>query len=159
MSAVLHIFEKCLKQGAHVSTAESCTGGMIASRIVDLAGVSEIYEQGFVTYSNEAKESLLGVSHETLAQFGAVSRETAKEMAEGCAKAAHAEYAVVTTGIAGPGGGSEEKPVGLVYIGCFVKGTVTTYRNVFSGDRSSIRKAAASRALELLDLLIPDEEL
>ena len=158
MSAAEHIFQKCLAQGAHLSTAESCTGGLIAARIVDLAGVSEVYEQGFVTYSNEAKERNLGVSHETLERYGAVSRETAAEMASGCARVSGADYTVVTTGIAGPGGGSEEKPVGLVYIGCYVRGTVTTYRNIFTGDRSAIRHAAAERALTLLDLLIPEAE-
>ncbi len=157
MTASERIFEKCLKRGAHVSTAESCTGGMIAARIVDLPGVSAVFEQGFVTYSNEAKEKLLGVSHETLERYGAVSRETAAEMAAGCAKKSGAEFAVAVTGIAGPDGGSEEKPVGLVYIGCYAYGTVTTYRNIFTGDRAAIRGASASRALELLDLLIGEK--
>ena len=99
-----------------LTTAESCTGGLLAGRILNVSGASAVYNEGHITYSNEAKERLLGVSHETLEQYGAVSKETAYEMAEGLKKVSSADVAISVTGIAGPGGGSVEKPVGLVYI-------------------------------------------
>ena len=110
------------KRGMTITTAESCTGGLIAGTIVNVAGASDVLNEGYVTYSNEAKQRLVGVRAETLEQFGAVSEQTAREMAQGAAKAANANVALSATGIAGPGGGSVEKPVGLVYIGCFVDG-------------------------------------
>lgn len=116
----------------HVTTAESCTGGLIAGTLVNVAGASDVLNEGYVTYSNEAKERLIHVSHETLETYGAVSEQTAHEMAEGAAKAANADAALSATGIAGPGGGTEEKPVGLVYIGfkygdkCFVTKKLST---------------------------------
>ena len=113
------------KKGFHITTAESCTGGMIAGTLVNVAGASEVLNEGYVTYSNEAKERLVRVSHQTLEQFGAVSEQTAREMAEGAARAAKAEAALSATGIAGPGGGTVEKPVGLVYIGCYLNGKTT----------------------------------
>ena len=109
----------------HVTTAESCTGGLIAGTLVNVAGASDVLNEGYVTYSNEAKERLIHVSHETLETYGAVSEQTAHEMAEGAAKAANADAALSATGIAGPGGGTEEKPVGLVYIGCYLNGKTT----------------------------------
>ena len=108
-----------------VTTAESCTGGLIAGTIVNVAGASDVLNEGYVTYSNEAKERLVGVKHETLEKYGAVSEQTAREMAEGAARSAGADAALSATGIAGPGGGTAEKPVGLVYIGCFLKGRTT----------------------------------
>ena len=105
-----------------VTTAESCTGGLIAGTLINAAGASDVLNEGYVTYSNEAKERLVHVSHETLERYGAVSAQTAQEMAEGAARAAGADAAVSATGIAGPGGGSVEKPVGLVYIGCCLNG-------------------------------------
>ena len=105
-----------------VTTAESCTAGLLAGRIMNVAGASEVYEEGYITYANRAKSKLLGVKEETLEAYGAVSEQTAREMAEGAAKAAGADAALAVTGIAGPGGGTKEKPVGLVYIGCYVKG-------------------------------------
>ena len=114
----------------HVTTAESCTGGLIAGALVNVPGISKWFGEGYVTYSNEAKERLLGVSHETLETYGAVSEQTAREMAEGAAKAADADVSVVSTGIAGPDGGTAQKPVGLVYIGCFCKGMVRVERPV-----------------------------
>lgn len=145
------IVEKCIAQKATVSTAESCTGGLVAAALVNVPGVSEVFREGYITYSNGAKERLLSVAEDTLKKHGAVSRETAHEMALGCAHTAHSDYAVVTTGIAGPGGGTEEKPVGLVYIGCYAKGAVRTYRCQFDGERMEIRRAAAKRALEILE--------
>ncbi|MGN0376781.1 MAG: CinA family protein [Suilimivivens sp.] len=138
------------KKGYDVTTAESCTGGMIAATLVNVAGVSEIYKEGYITYANEAKQRILGVKKETLEAYGAVSEQTAYEMALGVANAAGASCSVAVTGIAGPDGGTREKPVGLVYIGCYVNGKVTVEKNLFQGDRLSVRKKAADQALKLL---------
>lgn len=133
-----------------VTTAESCTGGLVAGALVNADGISEVFKEGYITYSNEAKNKLLRVSEETLATYGAVSRQTAAEMAEGAARAAGADASVVTTGIAGPGGGTEEKPVGLVYIGCYVKGRTIVKRCFYGGDRQAVRYSAVKEALEIL---------
>ncbi len=133
-----------------VTTAESCTGGLVSGTLVNAEGISSVFKEGFVTYSNQAKQKLLHVKEETLEEFGAVSKETAREMAEGAAKEADADAAVAVTGIAGPGGGTEKKPVGLVYIGCYVKGKVIVKRCFFRGNRESIRNASVKEALELL---------
>lgn len=133
-----------------VTTAESCTGGLIAAAIVNAAGASDVLNEGYITYSNSAKEKLLGVRHETLEKYGAVSEQTAKEMAEGAARAADADAALSATGIAGPGGGTDEKPVGLVYIGCFVRGKTTVKEFRFQEDRSGNRMRTADAALKLL---------
>lgn len=139
-----------------VTTAESCTGGLIAGALVNVPGISEWFGEGYVTYSNEAKERLLGVSHGTLETYGAVSEQTAREMAEGAAKAADADVSVVSTGIAGPDGGTEEKPVGLVYIGCFCKGTVRVEKHLFDGDRAQVRAQSVQAALSLLRTMLLD---
>ena len=142
---------KMLKNaGMTVTTVESCTGGLLSGTLVDVAGVSDVFHQGYVTYANEAKQSLVGVKPETLASYGAVSEQTAREMAEGGAKAANASAALAVTGIAGPDGGSKEKPVGLVYIGCCVNGTTVVERNVFSGSRREVREQSVAAALKLL---------
>lgn len=133
-----------------VTAAESCTGGLVAGTLVNADGISDVFKEGYVTYSNEAKHKLLGVSEETLKTYGAVSRQTAIEMAEGAARAAGADASVVTTGIAGPGGGTEEKPVGLVYIGCYVKGRTVVKRCFYGGDRQGVRYSAVKEALEIL---------
>ncbi len=133
-----------------LAVAESCTGGMLSSRIIDVPGVSEVYKAGFVTYANEAKQNLIGVKEETLAQFGAVSEQTAREMVLGAMKAAKADMAVATTGIAGPGGGSIEKPVGLVYIACGSADGIAVERCFFDGSRREIRQASVEHALEML---------
>ena len=130
-----------------VTTAESCTGGLIAGTLVNAPGISEVYKEGYITYSNEAKMKLLGVKEETLRKYGAVSRQTAIEMAEGAARAAGA---IAVTGIAGPDGGTEEKPVGLVYIGCTVEGKTIVKRCFYGGDRMAIRQAATREALDIL---------
>ncbi len=130
-----------------LATAESCTGGMISSAIVGMPGVSSVFKAGFVTYANEAKIKMLGVSEETLKQYGAVSMDTAKQMAEGAAKVAECDLAISVTGIAGPDGGTAEKPVGLVYIGSYVDGKVYAEEHHFTGDRMSIREAAAKAAM------------
>lgn len=132
-----------------ITTAESCTGGLVAGRIINVSGASDVYREGFITYSNEAKMKYLGVSEETLEQFGAVSGQCAREMAEGAAKAAGADVAVVTTGIAGPDGGTQEKPVGLVYIGVYFQGEVTVEKHNFGLGRQLVREAACVRALNL----------
>lgn len=133
-----------------VTTAESCTGGLIAGTLVNVAGASDVLNEGYVTYSNEAKERLVGVKHETLEEYGAVSEQIAREMAEGAARAAKADAALSATGIAGPGGGTEEKPVGLVYIGCYVNGETTVKECRFEGSRMENRLHTVETALQLL---------
>ncbi|MDY4078879.1 MAG: competence/damage-inducible protein A [Clostridium sp.] len=139
-----------IKNNLKISTAESCTGGMIASRLVSVSGISDVFLEGAVTYANEAKVRTLNVKEETLKKYGAVSEETAREMAEGMAKRTGSDIAVVTTGIAGPGGGTEEKPVGLVYIGLYYKGEVYVYKNVFNGNRQKVRTKATVTALDMV---------
>ena len=133
-----------------VTTAESCTAGKLAGRIMNVAGASEVYNEGYITYANAAKEKLLGVKHETLETFGAVSEETAREMAMGAAKEAGADAALSVTGIAGPGGGTPEKPVGLVYIGCYVQGEVYVKKCQFTGNRERNRDSSVVQALTFL---------
>ncbi len=132
-------------------TAESCTGGMIAAAMTDRSGSSTIFERGYVTYSNESKIEELGVKSETIAAHGAVSEETAREMAQGALKNSHADIALSVTGIAGPNGGTAEKPVGLVYIGIALQNKPAhVTKNLFAGDRTTIRQATVEKALELL---------
>jgi len=138
--------EKCLK----VTFAESCTGGLLAGRLVNVSGASQVFEEGFITYSNEVKERRIGVSADTLCTYGAVSKETAYEMALGAAKTAKADVGVSTTGIAGPCGGTKEKPVGLVYIGCSIKGTTKTKVFHFTGNRHDNRECTVIEALTFL---------
>lgn len=141
-------------RGLTMTTAESCTGGLISARMVNVPGVSNVFRAGFITYANEAKQKFLGVEEETLMQFGAVSRQTAEEMAEGAARAAEADVAVSVTGIAGPDGGTREKPVGLVYIGCYISGNVKVEEYHFDGDRIQVRERTAQTALmQLLECL------
>ena len=143
------IVKKLLEKQYTVTTAESCTGGLLAGRILNVPGASSVYNEGHITYSNEAKERLLGVSHETLVRYGAVSRQTAEEMARGAARAAKAEIGLSTTGIAGPGGGTKEKPVGLVYIGCCVGEEIRVKECRFSGTRLENRLQTVETALQL----------
>lgn len=145
------IVKKLLEKGYTVTTAESCTGGLLAGRILNVAGASGVYNEGHITYSNEAKERLLGVSHETLAQYGAVSPQTAEEMARGAAKVANAQVGLSTTGIAGPEGGTKEKPVGLIYVGCYIAGETNVKECRFSGARQENRQAAVEAVLNLLN--------
>jgi nicotinamide-nucleotide amidase len=131
-----------------VATAESCTGGLIAGAITDVAGSSAWFDRGFVTYSNEAKVDMLGVRAETLEAHGAVSEATAREMAAGAVARSGADIAVAVTGIAGPAGGSPEKPVGMVSFGWAKRdGSTETATRYFDGDRASIRAATVSSAL------------
>ena len=145
--AVVELLEE---KGLTLTTAESCTAGLLAGRIMNVAGASKVYNEGYITYSNEAKERLLGVKHETLERFGAVSAETAAQMAEGAAKAANSSASVSVTGIAGPDGGTGEKPVGLVYVGCQVNGKIRTEEFMFTGNRAKNREYAVVRALTVL---------
>ena len=156
MSAlVLELSRKLRLKGWKLVTAESCTGGMIAAAMTDLAGSSAIFDRGFVTYSNEAKREQLNVNRLTLDQFGAVSREVAEEMAKGALANSEADAAISVTGIAGPSGGSDEKPVGLVYIGTLVKGSAPhVTKNIFEGDRAAIRTQAAETALKQLSRMM-----
>lgn len=133
-----------------VTTAESCTGGMVAAKIVNVPGASDVFNQGFITYSNKAKRKVLDVSKATLKKYGAVSEETAREMALGGVFAADSDACVAVTGIAGPDGGTEEKPVGLVYIACCLKDEVTVEEYHFHGTRAEIRDQSATMALDLL---------
>ena len=133
-----------------VATAESCTGGLISAAITSVPGSSLVFGCGFVTYANEAKRRLVGVKKGTLKKFGAVSAQTALEMAVGARLTAGSDYAVSATGIAGPGGGSEEKPVGLVYIAVASKNSVVVKENRFSGDRDGIRRQTVDGAIALL---------
>ncbi|MDB1949646.1 competence/damage-inducible protein A [Clostridium tertium] len=133
-----------------VSTAESCTGGMIAASLISYPGISDVFKEGAVTYSNESKMKRLGVSKETLDRYGAVSEETAREMAIGIAREANTDISISTTGIAGPGGGTDEKPVGLVYIGVFIKGKVVVNKFNFTGNRERIRRKTTMNALNIL---------
>jgi nicotinamide-nucleotide amidase len=133
-----------------LATAESCTGGMVAAALTDIAGSSAVVERGFVTYSNAAKSELLGVDPDAINRYGAVSSEIAAAMAKGALANSHAALAVSVTGIAGPGGGSAEKPVGLVWFGISGNGETVTEHHVFSGNRAEIRDQSTERALQLL---------
>lgn len=139
--------ELLLEKGLTIAFAESCTGGMIAGRLVNVPGVSKAFGTGYVTYSNKAKRKLLGVKKSTLKQFGAVSVQTAKEMAQGALFASGADVAVSVTGIAGPDGGTDKKPVGLVYIGCCVQGRTFVQEYHFLGNREKIRESTVAAAL------------
>lgn len=141
-----------------VTAAESCTGGLIAGTLVNAAGASEVFNESYVTYSNEAKERLVGVSRETLERYGAVSEQTAREMAKGAADAAGADAALSSTGIAGPGGGTADKPVGLVYIGCYLNGRTDVIECRFHGSRMDNRLHTVEQALNLLIKMLEQEE-
>lgn len=145
------VLAACRARGWRVATAESCTGGLVAAALTAIAGSSDVVERGFVTYSNEAKAELLGVPPATIAAHGAVSAETAAAMAQGALVRAPVELAVSVIGVAGPGGGSTEKPVGLVIFGLARRGgACRTERRVFRGDRAAVREAALTMALGLL---------
>lgn len=133
-----------------LAVAESCTGGLFTGRLVNVSGVSNVLKEGFITYSNEAKMKYLGIREETLKEFGAVSEQTAREMAIGAANTADSDTAIAITGIAGPEGGTEDKPVGLVFISCNVKGNVTVKEYRMKGNRQIIREQSVIYALDLL---------
>ena len=133
------------EKGLKVTTAESCTGGLIAGTLVNVSGISSQFEEGYVTYSNEAKERLLGVRHETLEKFGAVSEETAREMALGARHRAGAD--------------TKEKPVGLVYLGCALGDNVAVERHIFPGNRWEVRHASTQAALQLLEKVLTEDKI
>lgn len=140
------------QRGWMIATAESCTGGMVAAAITDIPGSSAVFDRGFVTYSNAAKIDMLGVASATLAAHGAVSAETAKDMASGALAHSKAHVAVAVTGVAGPSGGTPDKPVGLVHFACLVKGGAIVHveRRFGSLDRAEIRRLSVEQSLHLL---------
>ncbi|HYB10562.1 MAG TPA: CinA family protein [Alphaproteobacteria bacterium] len=151
-AAARAVLDACRVRGLMLVSAESCTGGLVAGALTEIAGSSDVVERGFVTYSNDAKEELLGVPRDLLERYGAVSEQVARAMVEGALNSTgKADLSVAVTGIAGPGGGSLEKPVGLVFIAATRRGGPTVCeRHVFKGDRHAVRVASVERALALL---------
>lgn len=145
------LLDACRAKGVMLATAESCTGGLIAAALTAIAGSSDVVDRGFVTYSNDAKHRMLGVPFELIAAHGAVSEPVARAMAEGALRNSAAQIAVSVTGVAGPSGGSVEKPVGLVWLGLACAGRPTAAeRHVFPGDRAAIRAATVLHAFKLI---------
>jgi len=144
------IISKLVEKNITISTAESCTGGSLGKIITSVSGVSAIYGYGFITYANEAKEKILGVKHETLKKHGAVSPETALEMALGARRVSGSDIAVSVTGIAGPGGGTKEKPVGLVYIAIADKDGAEFRKLNLDGNRDEVRAETCDRVFRLI---------
>jgi nicotinamide-nucleotide amidase len=151
-----HLLTTAKAGGVRIATAESCTGGLIAALLTEIAGASDVFGRGFVTYSNKAKEDMLGVPAATLRQYGAVSEAVARIMAEGAIRNSTAQLSVAVTGIAGPGGGTEQKPVGLVHIAAARAGEATLHREYRFGDigRHEVRLASVEAALEMLQSLL-----
>ena len=154
--AALRGFALCRERQFTLTTAESCTGGLVAAAITDIPGSSDVFDRGFVTYSNQAKQALLGVSKDLLDKHGAVSAEVAKAMAQGALNAAMTSIAVSLTGIAGPGGGSPEKPVGLVFIACTDREGRFHARECRFGDlgRSEVRRRSVIAAFALIEEML-----
>jgi nicotinamide-nucleotide amidase len=142
------IVERMSARSMMLATAESCTGGWVSKLITDIAGSSAVLDRGFVTYSNEAKQEMLGVPAEILDAYGAVSAETVTAMALGAIERSRADIALAISGVAGPGGGSDEKPVGTVYIAWADRSDARVERALFGGDRDLVRRQAAGRALQ-----------
>lgn len=150
------LIEKLKARGETVTFAESCTAGMLSSVFCSVAGASEVFDGALTGYANRIKSRFLGVSDQILSSVGAVSKECAMEMAAGASAMFEAELSLSVTGIAGPGGGTPEKPVGTVYIGCFYKGKGRVTRNLFEGDRQEVRMQSVLKALEMgLEALAP----
>ncbi len=151
---VEHLVKLLKEKGFHISACESCTGGMFISSIIDVSGSSAVVNESYITYSNEAKERLLGVSSKTLETYGAVSSETAFEMAKGLYEKIDTDVAVSITGLAGPDGGTIEKPVGLCFIGINIKGNIKVFKINNSGTRFEIREKTVLYCIdELITLL------
>ena len=151
LDAATALLDACRARRWRLATAESCTGGLIAATLTAIAGASDVVDRGFVTYSNDAKQDVLGVPDATLAEHGAISEPVARAMAEGALTRSRADLAIAVTGIAGPGGGSTDKPVGLVCFGLAQLGQPPhSERVIFPGDRTAIRQAAVAHALALL---------
>jgi len=145
------VLQACDTYNLKLATAESCTGGLIAAYLTDIAGSSSVVERGFVTYSNEAKNEMLGVPIDLISQLGAVSDDVARAMAEGAVKHSHADIAVSVTGIAGPDGGTESKPVGLVHMAVAREGRKTIHeKHTFEGNRENVRQKTVAAALQLV---------
>ena len=144
------IVDALKKRNMTLTTAESCTGGLLAGTLINVSGISDIFNEGYITYANASKEKLLGVRKETLENDGAVSETCAREMAIGAVKASGARASLAVTGIAGPGGGTEEKPVGLVYNGCCIDDQVWVERHLMDGDRQNVRRYTVQQAMEML---------
>jgi nicotinamide-nucleotide amidase len=149
------LLDLCRSKKLMVAAAESCTGGLVAATLTEIAGSSDVFERGFVTYSNAAKAAMLGVPTETLERFGAVSRETAEAMAQGALAHSPADLAVSITGIAGPGGGTATKPVGLVHFAAAARGGTLTHQERRFGDigRAQVRRVSVLQALAMLQAL------
>jgi competence/damage-inducible protein CinA C-terminal domain len=143
------LVQKLKEKGLHISTAESCTGGLVAASVVDVAGASDVFEEGYVTYSNRVKEKLLSVLPETIAEHTVVSSQVAKEMAVGTQKRTGSELTVSVTGYAGPGDAEDGTKAGTVYIGTCFKGTACAKGFLFEGDRKQVRQQAAKEAVRL----------
>ena len=158
-SIEVRLVKALLENNMKIATAESCTGGMIASKITSVPGASECFDCGVVTYSNEQKHKLLEVSDQTLSMYGAVSEETALEMCEGIRKLANADFGISVTGIAGPGGGTTEKPVGTVWIGICGENVHKAFRFLFSGDRNQVRQQTAITAREIARRAVSGEDV
>jgi len=151
LATALQVLDHGKKHGVMVATAESCTGGLIGGALTSLSGSSSVYDRGIISYSNEAKMQLLNVPDQILDSYGAVSKQTAIAMVHGLFQCSAADIGVSVTGVAGPGGGSDDKPVGLVYIGHGKRsGEIIAERCLFDGDRSSIRRQTILRALQVL---------
>lgn len=150
LSSVQVVAERLLKHRQKVCTAESCTGGLIAKTFTDLAGSSDWFERGFVTYSNAAKNQMLAVPASLIEDYGAVSEAVATAMASGALRHSEADYSIAVTGVAGPGGGSDDKPVGTVWIAVASAEQMVAKRYQFDGDRQAVREATLHSALELL---------
>ncbi len=153
--AAEHVLNACRRRGLKVATAESCTGGLISATLTAIAGSSDVVDRAFVTYSNEAKREMIGVPWEAILGHGAVSEPVARAMAAGALGRSNADLAVSVTGVAGPGGGSAEKPVGLVHLAVARKGfEPLSERHVFPGDRDNIRRLTVLTALTMLSTLV-----
>ncbi len=152
-AAALRVFDLCRERKLTLATAESCTGGLVAAAITDIPGSSDVFDRGFVTYSNEAKQVLLGVGRDLIAEHGAVSAQCAKAMAQGALNAAGTSIAVSITGVAGPGGGSPEKPVGLVFMACADRAGGFHARECRFGDigRDEVRRKSVIAAFALIE--------
>lgn len=156
LTAASALLDACSRAGLRLTTAESCTGGLIAGCLTEIAGSSSVIERGYVVYGNQAKVEMLGVREATLAAHGAVSEPTAREMVAGALARSGCEIAVAVTGIAGPGGGTADKPVGLVHIAvAHRRGPVLHRRAVFDGDRSAVRLATVTASLVLALGVVP----
>ena len=150
LSKTEDLLNTCRSKGLRIATAESCTGGLVAGCLTAVAGSSDVVERGFITYSTASKQELLGVQEGLILEHGAVSEPVARAMAEGALIHSHAELALAVTGVAGPGGGTQDKPVGLVHLSCARQSGVTQHeRHVYEGDRDAVRWATVGTALDM----------